>query len=297
MGQSKVRAVSGDTSPVNSSGSADRALDVLLLLSRHEGAMPTAVLARRCGIPRSSLHRLLRGLQARRFVSYHEDQGRWSLGEEALRLGRVAPLLGEAVTVLDGFDREAPRLDAAELARRTGLDDDRIARILDALQAEGLVTRDMDGWALAPRLTGIAARIEPIEQLKRAARRALLELRDTTTETSNLLVRDGEQAVYVDQVQSRHALRHAGWAGRSIPLSGTAAGAALTDLVCEPHIASDTVEAGVTAIAARIPTGEGLVAAVSVIAPTVRLTDSARDHASEAVVAAARAITTALESG
>lgn len=280
--------------PRTSSGSADRALEVLALLSAHGTPMPTATLARRCRIPRSSLHRLLRGLQARRFVAYDPDERSWSLGEEALRLGRAGPLLGEAVAVLDGFDRESPRLDVAELAQRTGLEPERVARIVAALHAEGLVTRDGDGWALGPRLTGIAARIEPVERLRRAARRPLVELRDATGETSNLLVRDGKRAIYVDQVQSRHALRHAGWAGRSIPLAGTAAGAALTDPTCEPHTASDAVEPGVTGVAARIPTDDHPAAAVSVIAPTTRLPSSARGRVCEAVQATARAIGSAL---
>jgi DNA-binding IclR family transcriptional regulator len=98
----------------------------------------------------------------------------------------------------------------------------------------------------------------------------LARLRDATGETANLIVRDGEQAVYLDQVESRHALRHAGWAGRRIPLTRGAAAMALTG-DDGPHVARDAVEVGVTAVACRIlaPVES---AAVGITAPSARMT-------------------------
>jgi hypothetical protein len=71
-------------------------------------------------------------------------------------------------------------------------------------------------------------------------------------------------------VESPHALRHAGWAGRSIPLSGGAAGAALNGGE-GPHVARDAVEVGVTAVACGVE--HDPPAALGVTAPTARMTD------------------------
>jgi DNA-binding IclR family transcriptional regulator len=99
----------------------------------------------------------------------------------------------------------------------------------------------------------------------------LAALRDGTGETANLVVRDADEAVYLDQVESVHALRHAGWAGRRIALDRGAAASALRG-ADGPQVARDAVEVGVTAIACRVPLAAEPAAAVSVTAPTARMT-------------------------
>jgi DNA-binding IclR family transcriptional regulator len=98
----------------------------------------------------------------------------------------------------------------------------------------------------------------------------LAALRDGTGETANLVVRDADEAVYLDQVESVHALRHAGWAGRRIALDRGAAASALRG-ADGPQVARDAVEVGVTAIACRVPLAAEPAAAVSVTAPTARM--------------------------
>jgi IclR family acetate operon transcriptional repressor len=277
-----------------SSGSAERALELLQFLAGRSRPVPSTMLVRECGIPKSSLHRLMSGLQARGFVVRGEGNRGWVLGPEAARLAVPGPSISEAVAVLDAFERGEPSLDPSLVAARARLTPERAACVLDALLGHGLVARDGDGWTLAPRLLGLAARIEPLETLRQAARPILADLRDETGETANLVVRDGDEAIYIDQVVSRHALRHAGWAGRSIPLAGTAAGAALTRETLEPQVVRDAVEQGVTAIAAKVPFDGIVPAAVSLIAPTHRLSDARLDHAAAAVISAASAVGQAL---
>jgi DNA-binding IclR family transcriptional regulator len=125
--------------------------------------------------------------------------------------------------------------------------------------------------ALGVRLAALAARSGPLQRLRAAARPVLAGLRDATGETANLIVRDADEAVYLDQVESLHALRHAGWSGRRIALDRGAAASALTG-ADGPQVASDAVEEGVTAIACRVPVAAEPPSAVSVTAPTVRMT-------------------------
>ena len=92
--------------------SAARVLQVLEVLARHARPMPTAVIARECGIPLSSTHRLLNTMLERRFVTYDEAAHAWSLGVRVSEIGsaylRRRPLQSLGRPLLD------------ELAHQTG---------------------------------------------------------------------------------------------------------------------------------------------------------------------------------
>ncbi len=115
-----------------------------------------------------------------------------------------------------------------------------------------------------------------------------MRLRDATGETANLIILDGDHAIYVDQVESSYALRHSGWVGRRVPLAGTATGAAFEDRTTS-HVASDAVETGVTAIACAIDL-PGDDAAVSITAPSWRIEEFGIVRAQRMVEAVAREI-------
>ena len=127
-----------------------------------------------------------------------------------------------------------------------------------------------------------------VECLRAAARPVLTQLRNTTRETANLAVLDGDLAIYVDQVESRQALRYGGWVGRRISLEGTALGAALKEPL-EVQSVDGAVEEGVMAIACGID-GASPPAAVSVLAPSWRIERWGVESAKRLVVAAARQV-------
>jgi DNA-binding IclR family transcriptional regulator len=264
-------------------------MDVLELLAGQQRRLTAMTIARRCSIPKSSAYHLLNVLRARGFVTYDSTERGWQIGERVRQLGTSAATIRDAVAVLDAF-RGAEHLGPAELARRTGLHVAAVLRALEALADEGLVRLQEDGsCSLGARLASLSARLGPVDELRLVARPVLIALRDATGETANVLVRDGDHAVYLDQVESEHALRHAGWVGRSVPLGVSAAGAAFRD-GAHPHVVSDAVELGVTAVASRIEAELPQPAAVSVTGPTARLRAAAVDGASEAVMTAAARI-------
>ncbi len=253
------------------SRSADRALRVLDLLERRGHGLAAMIVARECGIPKSSAHQLLNTMRDRGFVRYDPRTRTWGLGQRAREIGAEAPSIHTAIAILESFDRQAVHQTAAAVARLTGLDLDRVERTLAALEAEGLVAASPGGlYSLGLRAVRLAARVEPVELLRTIALPLLGSLRDLTGETANLLIRDGRQAVYVDQVESPRALRHSGWAGRSVPLEGTAGGAALSG-EAGAQVAIDAVEVGITAVACRIAWSGYPPAAVSITAPSFRL--------------------------
>jgi IclR family acetate operon transcriptional repressor len=272
------------------SRSADRALRVLDLLERRSYGLATMVVARECGIPKSSTHHLLNTMRDRGFVRYDRNGRTWTVGDRAREIGADAPTIPTTLRILESFDRQVVRQDAASVAQRTGLDLERVERALSVLESEGLIVVAPGGvYSLGLRTVRLAARIEPIELLRTIALPLLSELRDLTGETANLLVRDGTQAVYLDQVESPRALRHSGWAGRTVPLVGTAGGAALSGLD-GAQVATDAVEAGVTAVACRVPWLGYPPAAVGITAPSFRLAGSDLQAAMHQVVTTASRI-------
>lgn len=273
--------------------SAERTIDVLLLLAQHDRPLPTMSIARRCFIPKSSAYHLLNVLRSRSFVDYDEIRHGWRLGERVRQLGADVATVSEVFSVLDAFGADVGPVDVSELARRTGLQVNRVGRALEALAEESLVTTDGRGrFAPGIRLASFSRHLSPLAKLRVAARASLVALRDRTGETANLLVQDGQNAVYLDQVDSFHALRHTGWTGRTVPLRRSAAGATLTG-ASGPHVVADGVEEGVTAVACKID-GLELAAAVSVTGPSARMDARSIAAISDAVSAAASHIAESL---
>ncbi len=270
---------------------AVRAVEVLTRLAGAGRPVPAAMLARECGIPRSTTYGIVGALAGAGFVE-HADGG-YKAGPRAHELaGGVT--IAAALSVLESFEQDVTHLTAGELCRRTGLPLARVDPLVDDLVAEGLLTESDGHVALGVRVAALAARSGPLHRLRIAARPVLLDLCAATGETANLVVRDRDELVYLDQVESPHALRHAGWAGRRLPLGAGATSLALTG-ASAPQIARDAVEVGVTAVACGVP-GADPAAAVTVTGPTARMGDRRLAACRRAVTAAAGALEAALAS-
>ncbi len=279
-----------------SARSAERTMQILEFLARRTYPTPTMVIAHECAIPKSSLHNLLNMMRRRRFVTYHRDSRAWSLGPRLFEISGDAPLLAHALAILRAFGQGTVSLDTIEIARRSELNSAVVRRILPVLEQSGLLAQTPGGrYRLGMQLVALASRVGRLDQLRIIARPVLTRLRDTTGETANLVVLDNEHALYVDQVESRHALRHAGWIGREIPLESTATGAALHG-AAGSQVVRDSVETGVTAIACVIPGPIDPPAVVSVTGPNFRLEGTDLARACAAVEAAAQAIALTLGS-
>lgn len=274
--------------------SAARALTVLEFLSKRSNPTPTTVIGRECGIPKSSVHNLLNLMRDRRFVSYRKDDRAWTLGPRLFELGADAPLLVHALAVFRAFERGGRHLEVREIVRLSELTAGTVKRVLPLLVDGCLLTRGPDDrYGLGLELVSLASRVGDIDRLRISARPALLSLRDVTGETANLVVRDGEHALYIDQVESRQALRHTGWTGRQIPLGVSAAGRVLTG-AAGAIVVRDAVEEGVTAVACAIEGVDDPAAAVTLTGPSFRLHDDRLDMACAAVEDAAEAARAAL---
>ncbi|WP_302480053.1 IclR family transcriptional regulator domain-containing protein, partial [Sphingomonas bacterium] len=120
----------------------------------------------------------------------------------------------------------------------------------------------------------------------------LEQLADLTGETANLGVPiAGDQVVYIRQVLSRHSIRHAAWIGRTVPMEGTAIGAAVSGRFGRNGVslARVTIEPDVTALAAPVFGADDLiVGALSVTGPSYRMDDVLIERAKIALLRAAQ---------
>jgi DNA-binding IclR family transcriptional regulator len=181
-----------------------------------------------------------------------------------------------ALTLLSAVAQDGGSL--SQLARAAELSPSTASRLLATLVSQELVRRDEHGhYHAGARLRQLAAaslRADPLHEL---AGPHLAALAAETGETANLAVAaDRRRVVYLRQVAGPKLVQTAAWAGRTIPRRGTALGAALGGEVGDRgYVArSGAVEPEVTSIAAPVfgPDGE-IVAALSVLAPTYRVTE------------------------
>ncbi|HJL90525.1 MAG TPA: helix-turn-helix domain-containing protein [Acidimicrobiales bacterium] len=169
-------------------------------------------------------------------------------------------------------------------------------RHLRALEHDGYLNRDPHGmFSVGPtflRLALTSLREGPAAHLTKAARPHLDRLAEATGESAYLAVRERSRAVYIATAESARAIRHVGWVGRTVPLTGTAVGATLTG-TGEATVLRNTgsVEPDVAAAVAPVLGTEGtVVAAISVLGPSSRLDNASTDTATIAVLAAAEAL-------
>ena len=262
---------------------------MLEFLARRSTPAPAAIVAASCGIPRSSLYALLRVLRARRFVVYQVDERTWSLGPAAHELSAAAPLFAHGLAVLRAFAAASRGLTPREIASRGDLPRSVVDRIVPLLEEGNLLHAEPDGtYTLGLELVSLASRVAWVDSLRIVSRAPLTKLRDATQETANLIVRDGDHGLYVDQIESRNVLRISSRVGRRVLLEGSATGAAFAD-PSKSHLIRDVVEQGVTSIARALDIPD-VDAAISILAPGWRLREFGEERARGMVDAIARQI-------
>lgn len=179
---------------------------------------------------------------------------------------------------------DAGYITLAEAARETGLSASTSLRLLRTLESSGFVRRDPEaGYRPGMRIVQLGAQALSHESLVSLAMESLRHLVAATGESAYLSVPSlggtaAEHSVYIAVEEGTHSVRHSSWVGRSVPLEGSAVGAVLRGRTpTAGYVVVDRgVEKDITAIAAPITAGRGdearVIAALSVIAPSYRMT-------------------------
>lgn len=115
-----------------------------------------------------------------------------------------------AIAVLRSFTAEEPLLGVTEIAGRIGLHKSTVSRMLATLEQENLVERDVDSRRFRLGLGMIAMAGPLLAELeeRRVAYPVLRELTERTGETSALMVWNGNESMCVEQIPSRHQVKH-----------------------------------------------------------------------------------------
>jgi DNA-binding IclR family transcriptional regulator len=241
----------------------------------------------------------------------HERVSRHRTAEPEPAPDTPVGVLDRAVAVLNAVERGARTLGA--IRSETALTRSTAHRLVASLEEHGLLFRVGGvGYALGPRLLGLASAAMRELPLRELARPALERLARSTGESAQLFVRDGDRRICVDTVESDQELRTIVDVGASLPLTRGSAGKVflawgpppdeerIDDRLAQQIATTsrrgwaDSVgerEAGVASVSAPIfgPAGD-LLAAISVSGPASRLGALRAKIYAPAVVEAAREV-------
>ena len=161
-----------------------------------------------------------------------KDDGKASGTAAFSKFATVLALVGDAA--------EPPGM--AQLAASSGYPRPTVYRIVGALVAQGWLVETLSGGAyqLGPGLLALASRSWERSDLRLLAISELQALRDATQETVHLAVPSAAEMVYIEKLESPHAVRMASRVGTRVTLYSSSVGkawlAASAPAVSEPLI-------------------------------------------------------------
>lgn len=158
-----------------------------------------------------------------------------------------------AVAILNTFSVDEPELGVTELAERVGLHKSTVHRFMVNLEASGLVERSprTGRYRLGLHIFELGGLVMQQMNLWDEALPFLESLVRDTGETGHLAVLDGGEAIYIERVEARRALRVPSAIGRGYPAHATNLGKVLlADLPAE-RVAEIVADRGLASYTAR----------------------------------------------
>lgn len=137
-------------------------------------------------------------------------------------------VVAAALRVLEEVIGAQP-IGVSELARRTGIPKSNVQRALLTLADEGWIQMDPEGskgWVQAPKILALASRGLG-NSMRDIARPVMQELLMLTNENVHLNVRQADNLVVLDKLESTHPVRVFDPLGTTVPLHASASGKAI----------------------------------------------------------------------
>jgi IclR family acetate operon transcriptional repressor len=148
--------------------------------------------------------------------------------------------LDRALDLLEAL-ASAGELGVSDLAARTGLVPSTAHRLLSTLVERGYAAQSAAGgrYLIGYKLLELASGLQDrVERLRLAAREHLEAIQRETGETTNLVVLEGREVVYVDKVDGTRSVRLFLEVGRAIPAHTSGAGKAILAWRSEEDVAA-----------------------------------------------------------
>ena len=158
------------------------------------------------------------------------------MAHQSRKIGSVQ----RAIDILNLFDGQSSQLGTTEIARALRMHKSTTASLVYTLEANGYLTQNPDsrkyrlGLKIAERASVMLDQVE----VRQVAHPCLEELRNQWNETVNLAILDGADIVYVERFLGSKALSMHSEVGQRAPAHSTALGKAI--LSCLPLIAAKT---------------------------------------------------------
>jgi DNA-binding IclR family transcriptional regulator len=137
--------------------------------------------------------------------------------------------VGRALAILEQFSRDERALGVTEIARRVGIHKSTCFGLLHTLQQLGYIQKDASNgqYSLGLKTFELGqAYIDGLD-LRYITRPFLLEILAKTNETVHLVVAEGCRAIYIDKVESPHAMIISSRIGQEAKLHCTGVGKVL----------------------------------------------------------------------
>jgi IclR family acetate operon transcriptional repressor len=175
-----------------------------------------------------------------------------SVGENGAGRYRIQAI-ERAVAILNAFTPDEPEMGVSDLAQRLSLHKSTVHRFVVNLEAAGLLERNRttSRYRLGLRIFELGSQVLAQMNLWEEAPPFLEGLVRDTGETGHLAIFDGGEAIYIEKVEARRALRIPSAIGRGYPAHATSLGKALLAHQ-SPHIIEAVIaERGLARCASR----------------------------------------------
>lgn len=147
-------------------------------------------------------------------------------------------VLDRALGILEVLSKEGSDLTVPELAGRLGLNRSTVRRFIKVLEQHRLVEKNPQNgkYRLGLRLFELGSSAVAQLNLRERARPYLDRLVLETGETAHLCILDEGKVLYLEKLESPHAIRMASWVGRRNPAHCSAVGKALLAFLSEEQL-------------------------------------------------------------
>lgn len=134
-----------------------------------------------------------------------------------------------ALDILEQVGASGDGLTLTDLSAKVGLSKATVSRLVSSLANRGYVGRDPGNlrYKLGPSILNLTGEFLQSIEFREVAVPHLRELQRLSEETANLAIMDGTEVVYIDRIESPHAVRASFRVGKRAPISCTALGKAM----------------------------------------------------------------------